>query len=342
MVFDLKFNSFLIRCAIFLVVVCAVHLLVIYLSDKVSPLYQESVERIELFEKSKDLDTIVFGNSHALGIYYPDSENVFHFLSSSEDIYETFGKMSQVLESRDHLKCSIVSISPLFFLHSNLNGNPQPRYRYYYLWGKEGRLSDDTTKNYLIGKFSRVFRSDKWKSVWRETLLMLKLKPSQNSIKEMTRNGYIYRSYFFDETTNSKDLAKNATNEMRAYISQLEESKIQLIKDTVFEMMQGELKTLTDSNIKFIFVTPSFLPDFFPGGLSSHSLKDKLSIETSEVISSLENQFENVYYFDFLNDSRMSDPSFYYDDHMNEKGATKFTQLLKQTLKDNNLDCGLN
>ena len=330
------------RCAVFLLVVCVVQFLLVFLSNKISPLYEVSVKRLELFEASVELDSIVFGNSHALGIYMPGSERVFHFLSSSEDVYETFGKMSQVLDSQNQLKCAIVNISPLLYLHSNVLRDPRPRYRYYYLWGEDGKLNDDSINNYWKGRLSRLIRNDKWKSVMKATFLKLQSNSNQSSLDKMTKNGYIYRPYFFDKSENSKELAKLAAKNVSNYISQFNEQRMKNLKDDALYMMREKLSKFTDSDIKFIFVTPSYLPEFFPLGFSSTILGDNFYSVTSETFISLTNEFNNVHYFDFLNDSRMSDPSFYYDDHMNEKGAIKFTQLLKQTLKDNNLDCGLN
>ena len=344
LVFNNEFKSFIGRCAIFLVTGCFFILLLSYFSDRISPLYQESADRIDFLASADGIESVIFGNSHSSSIYLPDSENVFHFISSSEDIYETFGKMSQVLESESQLKCAIVNISPLFYLHSNLDRNPEARYRYYYLWGNGNILENDSNFTYFRGKLSGLFRADKWESLWRKIYLNVESKISDNGNNktEMTKNGYIFRNYFFDESTNSKKLAKRAGISVQNRLSKMDTRQMRAMKDETMQMMREKLSIFNNNKINLIFVTPSYLPEYFPGSISNFGSKGKLSTATSEFFSQLESEFDNVTYFSFLGENTMLDEAYYYDDHMNHKGAIEFTKLLKQKLNDNNLDCGFN
>ena len=82
-----------------------------------------------------------------------------------------------------------------------------------------------------------------------------------------------------------------------------------------------------DKQIQLILVTTPTCHSYYEH-LDKHQLDQLLSIAKE-----LDNNHENVFYFNFLKDDRFNDNDFKDGDHLSEEGAEKFTKILKDSIR---------
>ncbi|WP_279157961.1 DUF1574 family protein, partial [Parabacteroides goldsteinii] len=82
-----------------------------------------------------------------------------------------------------------------------------------------------------------------------------------------------------------------------------------------------------DKQIQLILVTTPTWHSYYEH-LDKHQLDQLLS-----TAKELDNNHENVFYFNFLKDDRFNDNDFKDGDHLSEEGAEKFTKILKDSIR---------
>ncbi|MFI8380425.1 hypothetical protein [Leeuwenhoekiella sp. NPDC079379] len=253
---------------------------------------------------SEEIQTLILGNSHAFYGVNPEylNKNSFNAAYVSQTLrydLEIFRKYSNRLSKLENL---VVAISyPSLFIDFKDTGE-NFRLKYYYI--------------------DYDFKSDIPLKYHFETTAM-----NLNSNLSNLRNYYLHQQdnlysdtlgFGFEENSiepsdfklDGKKAAQrhtiNTSDELQININYLEEI-VSLAKK---------------KKIKLFFVT---LPTT---GYYYKSIEDEQFDKTLKIITELENNNQNVFYYNFLKNDQFSLNDFRDSDHLNAKGAEKFTKLL--------------
>ena len=97
-------------------------------------------------------------------------------------------------------------------------------------------------------------------------------------------------------------------------------------KPKIIEELEALLENLTNTNIKVFFVQIPTSPTMYS------YIDKKLLIENDNILKNLCEKYPNVKSINMLNDVRFLDNDFRDSDHLNSKGAIKFSRILNNNI----------
>ncbi|MCD8268291.1 MAG: DUF1574 domain-containing protein [Parabacteroides sp.] len=98
------------------------------------------------------------------------------------------------------------------------------------------------------------------------------------------------------------------------------------VPDNNLEYLNKIIRFCENRNIKLYLITTPTWHSYYEH-LDEHQLN-----RTFSTAKEITNNHKNVFYFNFLKDNRFDKDDFNNGDHLSEKGAAKFTQIIRETI----------
>lgn len=221
------------------------------------------------------LNTLILGNSHCMSGINPlyMTNSAFNFANSSQDLERDYFVLTKYENMYNNLKCVILSFS-YCTLQDKMDYTDKSRLKYYgiYMGYEKYKYSVEITSSITYEK-----------------------------IKRLSERGYLqYSPLGFRVNKSSKDnlevsgikAAKRHTLNNRKYL------------DDNLKYLHKIIQFCEDKQIQLILVTTPTCHSYYEH-LDKHQLDQLLSIAKE-----LDNNHENVFYFNFLKDDRFNDNDF--------------------------------
>jgi hypothetical protein len=295
-------------------------LLIILFEVKARDLENGFTLKKSLLEKNpEDIQILILGSSHGYFSINPElvDNKSFNMAYFSQDLYYDYMLFDKYKSKLKNLKCIVLSLS-YFSLWYDLNDTPEKWRKIFYckyfdIKAKSGMSFADLIdiKSYSFAFFytfdktlygtinKRLFSfGTKMNSLgWNTDTLAY----SVDSTEDMIGKGK-ERVDFANSLINKKNYADN--------IKLIDELK----------------KYATENNIKLVFVTTPVSYAY-----SLYTDKKLYSDFQKKVTEYTDNK--NIFYLNYFSDNRFSMKDFYDYDHLNGKGATRFSRILKDTIE---------
>ena len=118
----------------------------------------------------------------------------------------------------------------------------------------------------------------------------------------------------------------NKESSLKRYNHLLNKYMLKSEKPKIIEELEALLENLTNTNIKVFFVQIPISPTMYS------YIDKKLLIENNNILKKLCEKYPNVKSINMLNDVRFLDNDFRDSDHLNSKGAIKFSRILNNII----------
>lgn len=288
---------------------------------KMDTAYTEKIDRLK--KNSENVEVLILGNSHAAyGIDPNEFDLQAHNIAQvSQSIY--FDKRITLGQLNDLKKLKYVLISidyhSLYFSHQSESRD---------IWSYYGNGVQYEDEVPIEARFSRIHG---YTSQVVVSLLKKRLSGKYDNIKALdVENGVdlnreMKKGMFYFVGTNNKSFANENILNRAQYFNNLVKSSNE--KDSILDDLKDFIRILKERNIKPILVSTPCYREFY-------EKLDKQVVQTNfNIIKELEKEFDVEYIngqkFDFNKED------FYNSDHLNSKGASKFSiKLNKKILID--------
>jgi hypothetical protein len=261
-----------------------------------------------LNQHSNQIETLFLGSSHAFYAVNPEfisskSFNAAHIAQSLDYDIEILKKYAN---ESDKLECIVVPID-YFSLYNRLETGVEKwrikNYNIYYGLNNSTDLVENS--EILNGKWNEnIYRLDKF---FRKN----KSDISCNTLGWGTKNN----------SENAKDLietGKSAANRHHKKSKSFFDENVKLVEEIIAIAKSKKAKVL-------FYTCPAYKT--YVSQLNKEQLQTTIA-----TIQAIQKANSNVSYFNFLNDSSFTAQDFFDADHLNEKGAEKFTKKIDSIL----------
>jgi hypothetical protein len=269
-------------------------------------------KRDQLLKNSKDIEVLILGNSHAHYGINPEYLTMkgFNFSNISQSLDLDYRLLENYGSALDNLKTIVVPVS-YFSLFSRLaSGNESWRIKNYVLYYHiKGMFSIQNNFELLNGTMlSNLYR-------------LYQYMKDRNRLITVSNDGFGL-SYSSAVKNNLEETGETAALRHTHY-----DTKIFSYNQ---EMIQNIIEWCSKRNITLIFVT---LPAYYTyrNNLDSNQLN-----ETINYMVNIEEEHNNVFYYNFLENNDFISDDFYDADHLNEIGAKKFTKKIDRIIINHN------
>lgn len=267
-----------------------------------------SKKRHDLESKLSRIQLLVLGSSQPLQglnpIYF--SCNAYNLANVSQTLYYDIELTKQYIKKMPELKVVIIPIA-YFTLGEELKALPESNreYFYYHYWNLniEHLPGIDLKKVSLIPVFTLI------------TSLKLALRPS-DLIDHIDSNGWKCIE-LTDENIMTEEKGK-------ARVRQHEFSDT-AIRNEHIQMLRGFLALLLKNHIRPVFITTPVYKTYY------NNINKKYYEADLEIIHTLSREY-GLQYFDYFKDPSFEKSDFSDNDHLNKKGAEKFSKMLNEAL----------
>jgi hypothetical protein len=271
----------------------------------------------QLFEKKKDsIEMIVLGTSRAFSGIIPSKMDNFsiNLANNSQSLYYDIELLEKYTKNLPRLKTVVFDIN-FFSFEYNLDNGPEAwRALYYY---NTFNIVPQTKKLSFFDNF------------------LVKIYNPKDIIfhvgsRKLYSSYYRNKGYASNEATrvsliNNEDALKRYRHLTDNYMR---------VGDNIptIEKLEGLMENLKNTQIKIVFVQIHVSPIMF------NCIDENLLNETNDIINKICSKYPNVESINMLNDFRFSSRDFIDSDHLNERGALKFSTLLNTQLNTLHLD----
>lgn len=268
-----------------------------------------AIKKEYLDKNSNEIETLILGSSHTYRGVNPDfiSGNVYNAAMVSQSLDYDYKILSKYEGEWDRLNTIVVPIS-YFSLYSNLENSVEfwrvKNYNIYY------DLYEGGDWKYLTEIFSTPFRTNVIRIVDH---YILNIKNTETSSLGWGSKRAAQKPFKLKE--NGIEAAKRHTKE----------SDNLLASNLV--TLNKILSFAKKNKCNLLFVTP---PAFL--SYREHLNQDQYNV-TIEKLSNISLLFENAKYFNFIASPKFIEEDFYDADHLNGKGAAKFSKLLNNLIQ---------
>ncbi len=270
----------------------------------------------KLIEEKKDsIKMVIVGSSRAFSGIIPNRIDSFsvNIANNSQSIYYDIEILKKNIKNLPHLKTIVFDIN-FFTFEYNLDVGPEAWRAIYYR----------NTFN-IIPQTKELSFSDKF------LIKMYKPKDIIFHINSIPQYNNYYENRGFasnivgNNIINKEDATKRYNHLFNKYMLKSEKAKI-------IEDLEIFLESLTNTKIKVVFVQIPVSPTMY------NYIDKKLLVENNNILNNLCEKYDNVESINMLNDMRFLDDDFRDSDHLNLKGAIKFSDLLNSEINSTYLD----
>jgi hypothetical protein len=268
-------------------------------------------KRTELLTKAQKIEILALGSSHTLYGINPEYFTMpgFNLANTSQSLnydYKLLKKYGNELES---LKVVIIPIS-YFSLFGNLDkGVESWRIKNYVLYYQV------TPSTFNIKNYCELFNDAMYSHLSR----LYRYVTHKSSIT-------VSDTGFGLEHSSKKKIDKDASGEAASLRHTVEDWEY---LDYNKEMLQNIITYCDARNIALVFVT---LPAYYT---YRNRLDESQLNETVTYMTDIGELYNNVYYYNYLNDPMFIEDDFFDADHLNELGAEKLTKKLNELIMVN-------
>ena len=290
---------------IFLFFLISVFILVLY-ENSLSLVPNTYTLKKKLIEKNKDsINMVVVGTSHVFGGIIPSKMTNFtvNIANQSQSIYYDIELLKKYIKQLPNLNTIVFDIN-FFTFQYNLDNGPEAWRALYYKntfnivpQTKEFSFSD----NFLIKMYNP-----------KDIIFHIGSIP-------------LYEGYYKNNGVGlSSEVLSivNKENSVRRYNHLVNKYMLKSEKAKIIEELEIFLENLTNTKIKIVFVQVPISPTMYS------YIDKKLLFENNNILKNLCEKYPNVKSINMLNDMRFLEHDFRDPDHLNLKGAIKFSSLL--------------
>lgn len=290
-------------------------------------LYKDHKSRIEktlerLDENSQNIETLIIGASHTLGIGINNefkNQNIYNVSIGGQDLLHSYLILKKFLEETTNLRSVIIELEYHSLGYNFSEFNQGWKNRQYFTYTKN--LYDNSAINLFLAN-SSFFNSNRDLNHLLNKLMNSELKKQQNlniSKQSLANHNSPLTASSKDEGSACK---KRATEHSRA------KYKHTLISENI-EVLKNIISLCDKKNIKLNFInTPKkkcYLNQYLA---NKNMLKNKKIL--NRIISN-----SNAIYYDILESESFDHSDYSNPDHLNEKGLNKLSRILfSQILKE--------
>jgi hypothetical protein len=268
--------------------------------------------------KKGKIEFLVLGSSHGNYGINPEmiSENSFNLTFNSQDIYYDSKLFDEYKDGMVNLKCVVFTLSN-FSLWYDLNDSPEKWRKYFYkeFFGINLKSPMSAAEIVDLKSYSFAFFYG-----FLNTLLGT-INPDYLAFgTDMNSHGWNIDS--------GKVLIAGNDSVSKGGKERMEFTDALIRKENTeynLKLLKGIIDYTIGKKIKLVFVTTPVTGQYF-----KYLDKDRFNEFLSTVSMLADNK--NVYFLNFINDGRFTAQDFRDYDHVNGKGASKFSSILKDTL----------
>jgi hypothetical protein len=278
----------------------------------------------ELMDVKKDkIEFLVLGSSHGNYGINPEiiSENSFNLTFNSQDLYYDSKLFDEYKEEMVNLKCVVLTLSN-FSLWYDLNDSPEKWRKYFYkeYFGINSKSPESASEFVDLKSHSFAFFYGFLNT------LMGTLYPNYLAF------GTDMNSFGWNIDTN-KNLVSASDTTFENGRERVDFTDALIKKENTeynLKLLNGIIEYVKKKKLKLVFVTTPVTYQYFK------FLNKEMYYEFQSTVGKLADN-QNVYFLNFFNDGRFSSSDFRDYDHVNGKGAFKFSRILKDTLESLNI-----
>ena len=288
---------------------------------KVSRVHPDSfsVKKALLEQQSREVEVLVLGSSHAYFDVLPEllGRPAFNLADVSQSIFYDRALLKKYLGRMPSLKLVVLPVS-YFSLGYQLDDGVES-WRSYYYFKYYGLLHRDWRQDWNVRNYSDYFLCDEQLGGARNVFF--------GKIKDVSADydpsgGWTNRAaYHAGEKPLS--LSESAQVALKRHHALIKSQHVQE-NTTILEDIIHELKV---RGVKLVLVTPP-VTRYYSDGMDAGQFQ-----QMQDILKRLGSDY-GVNYFNYGSDSRFSDEDFYDSDHLNLRGARKFSLLLKADVID--------
>lgn len=288
-------KNFIKQLAIFIIPLLLAFILLEYAIRQIPNTYKYKNEW--MLQYAGSLNTLILGNSHCMSGVNPTflTSKAFNFANSSQDLERDYFILTKYKDIYKELKHVILSFS-YCTLQDKMDYADKSRLKYYgiYMGYEKYKYSMEITSSITYEKIREYMKE----GASQCSPLGFIVKNSSNDDLNISGVKAAKR-----HTLNKKDdLADN------------------------LKFLNKIIRFCKDKRIKLILVTT-------PTWHSYHEHLDEQQLyQMFSTVEYITKNHENVTYFNFLKDNRFDNNDFNDGDHLSEKGAEKFTKILKDSV----------
>lgn len=290
---------------IFFFFLISVFILVLY-ENSLSLVPNTYTLKKKLIEKNKDsINMVVVGTSHVFGGIIPSKMTNFtvNIANQSQSIYYDIELLKKYIKQLPNLNTIVFDIN-FFTFQYNLDNGPEAWRALYYK--NTFNIAPQTKElsffdNFLIKMYNP-----------KDIIFHIGSIPLYEGYYKS--NGVALDSEVLS-IVNKENSVKRYNHLVNTYMLKSEQAKI-------IEELEIFLENLTNTKIKVVFVQIPISPTMYS------YIDKKLLFENNNILKNLCEKYPNVKSINMLNDMRFLEHDFRDPDHLNLKGAIKFSSLL--------------
>ena len=310
-------RKFIIKLFLFITPLLIVCFTVEYQLRKIPNTYMTKNKLLS--EQSDSIKILVLGTSHALNGIDPEYFSLYGFnlAHSAQPIYYDAALTLKLLPKLKQLRLVIIPIDYYALYYKITSAVEGWRAFYYYqFWG----IDNADVAVFDSRKYSLFMLYGK-----QETLNLIRNRFKVDYTKVINLNKF----GFWVQDTINRDLAQTINDSvgfLRAKVhNDIIMSATQKDQDDVVSQLEILVKTLSEHNVKFAFVTAPVWKTY-----SKYCLPEVIQ-KSHEILGRLCLRY-HCSYFDYSSDPRYVIDDFYDNDHLNKYGAKKFSLMLNDEI----------
>lgn len=298
------------------ILISSIIILGIYFISNVTRLYDDELLKFKKYLnlKNNTVKIVNLGSSHgAYGIYFPlNVKEEMNLALSSQSLYYD---LQLIKKYENRIKENAIVIIPISIFSFYSHFNEEINKRYVHLLEKKNILGIDNKTYFLTKNFSILYPPttmfEKLRNLKNNDTLILGIRKSKNLKLEERKRESISTVQGHLGIFNKEYSVKNAEKDFINLITYIESKKWNYV------LITTPFSYLYNENIE---------------KYQKGAFKERIYDNIKEVEKKLGTKF---IYLDYSHDSRFENNLEYFfdDDHLNEKGAKYFTEILLKDLK---------
>lgn len=272
-----------------------------------------SFKEKNLIQQADSIETLILGSSQALKGLNPDllGPNAYNLANISQTLEYDALLLAKYLNQMPHLHTVLVSISHFSYAEVLFDSDESWRQYFYYRFF---RINTPHLGKTDIRKYSLTYLYGPW-----ESIKILCSEQDKNLIAGYQKNGQMVM-----QNQSEKGLSKEfALHRVKLHEKAFEDYKH--FEENI-TWLKKIIQVLQKRNIKVILVTPPVTKTY---RLAVNRMYFDKNWETT---ASICNQFK-IPYLNYFMDNQFDNSDFYDADHLNKKGADKWSEILNKDLK---------
>jgi hypothetical protein len=270
-------------------------------------------KKMQLLNEADSIQILILGNSHAHSGINPEyfSLNGFNFANSSQSLNLDYKLLEKYGQKLDKLKYVVIPVSYSTLFSSLQAGNESWRMKNYILY------YGINPYNFSVSNYFEIINGTMFSNIER-----------------------IY-NYFKDKskliTVSDKGFGLNYSSDIKNDMEKTGNSAA--LRHSHFDMdmfaynknmIENIIEWCKKHNVNLIFIT---LPAYYTyrNKLDSNQLN-----ETINHMKFINRNYDNVYYYNLLDEESFFEEYFFDADHLNEIGAMKLTNLINDIIENTN------